>query len=100
MLKGHSALVPLDYYSVFPYGDNPRLAEDAIPKTCYRPLFALDCATLRFGNMSRADADDRDKLSSLGNLSSSISLAGFQTADLFSAFVKPGGSAIVSEYNV
>ena len=91
MLKVSSALAPLADYSVFPYGGNPLLEADAISKTCYRPLVALDVATLRFGNMPRADAEGRDKLSSLGNLSSLISLAGFQTADLLSAFVTPGG---------
>ena len=41
--------------------------------------------------MSRTDADGRDKLSSPGSLSRSISLAGFRKADLMSAFVKPDG---------
>ena len=54
-------------------------------------LFTLDVATLRYGNMSWADADGRDKLSSLCYLSRLISVAGFRTADLLSAVVKPDG---------
>ena len=68
MLKGSSTLAHLDYYSWFPDGDNPRLSADAIPKTCYQPIFALDVATLRYGNMSLADAEGRDKLSAMGNI--------------------------------
>ena len=93
MLKGRP-LAPIDYFSENPQGSNPRLVSEAPPSSFHQSLMALVLTTLRFAKMSRGAAAGRQKLSDLYNLSSHIRKQGFQTVDLLSAFVNPGGYQI------
>ena len=87
-------LRPLDDFSEYPHGHNPRLAADSVAKSFYQSLFALVLSALRFGNMSRGAADGHLELSSLDNFARVISRGGFQTVDLLDALVNPDGSQI------
>ena len=91
MLKGP---LPLDDFSEYPQVQNPLLAADAATKSFLPIDVRIDLSDFRFGNMSWGSADGHMDLASSGNLSSMISRKGFQTGDLLSAFVKPGGFQI------
>ena len=75
-------------------GPNPRLANGIAPTSCHLPLYGLVLTTPLFEKMSRRASESRVKLPAVGNLSREMPKKGFETVDLLSAFVKPGGSAM------
>ena len=94
VLKGSGLLAPLGDFGKYPNGPNPRNVGENAPKTFYRSLFALVLATLRFKKMARGTVLGREDLSAIEFLEIELVKKGFQTVNLLTGFVNPGGASL------